>query len=333
MSAVAALLLPALALALELYLHRNGLPVIWRRNTLAWSLLWLLPAAFAGGLWLLHDVESGTGFFATYVFAKIWLCAYVPYLHRAAARFKLPDTLGRHMRCCALAAVAGLLPLLCALTALADTFAAPVLHLLLAAFGGYTAWRLLEHAERPDHARTERQARTLLHRWFPVWPQLHGRKLWLAPAALRQARRDFPDVCPTRARHPLPNAPTLTILASCSAAAAWTGAWLLLQALPAAWAFSGQFAPVCSALLCALLGTHTLYARPEAVQQYGTAWEKPLVVLLFFACFKLLLNLSDRLFEHGSAIDRRAALAVVLLVSAAGIGNVLYRARRAPAQD
>nr|UOP04822.1 hypothetical protein LVJ77_11895 [Conchiformibius kuhniae] len=168
MSAVAALLLPALALALELYLHRNGLPVIWRRNTLAWSLLWLLPAAFAGGLWLLHDVESGTGFFATYVFAKIWLCAYVPYLHRAAARFKLPDTLGRHMRCCALAAVAGLLPLLCALTALADTFAAPVLHLLLAAFGGYTAWRLLEHAERPDHARTERQARTLLHRWFPV---------------------------------------------------------------------------------------------------------------------------------------------------------------------
>ena len=209
----------------------------------------------------------------------------------------------------------------------------PYVELVFAVVVGWTGIIMLrrDEEEEANEDYSEHLAYRWVHRFFPVWPRLHGHNFFLRSHELTEACRQNPDVHLEPAgedlkhpeqKHPQPvkkGALVATPLFLCLAIIEISDVMFAFDSVPAVIAVSKEPLIVYSAMMFAILGLRTMYFVLEALRGYLVHLEKAVVALLFFIAAKLALSASAHLFQHGYEISPNASLAVVLAVLALGV--------------
>lgn len=320
------------AIALDLFAHRNDEPMSLRAASL-WSVFWVaVSLAFGVYLWVHHDSNTASLFFAGYALEKVLSVDNLFVIMAVFAWFKVPENY-RHrvlywgiigaivFRMIFVAIGTGLLAL------------GPYVELLFAALVGVSGWMMLKNKDNDEEVEdySDHIAYRWVHRFFPVWPRLYGNRFFLNAKELDLARREHPDVHLELAgedpkhpehSHPQPlkkGALVATPLFLCLAVIELTDVMFAFDSVPAVIAVSRDPLIVYSAMMFAILGLRTMYFVLEALKTYLVHLEKAVIVLLFFVAFKLALAASSHIFGHSLTISPNASLVVVVLVLAAGV--------------
>ncbi|SOD65100.1 TerC/Alx family metal homeostasis membrane protein [Alysiella filiformis] len=320
------------AIAIDLFAHKDNKPMSLKSASL-WSLFWVLVSvAFGVFLWVHHGSEMASLFFTGYALEKVLSVDNLFLMMAVFAWFKVPEGL-RHrvlywgiigaivFRMIFVAIGTGLLAL------------GPYVELIFALIVGWTAVMMLKQGDEADENEdySEHLAYRWVHKFFPVFPRLHGHHFFLNAAELQQAREAHPDVKLELAgedvHHPENSHPTpmkagqwvATPLFLCLAVIELSDVMFAFDSVPAVIAVSKEPLIVYSAMMFAILGLRTLYFVLEALKGYLVHLEKAVIVLLFFIAFKLGLAATNHLFHHGFEISPNASLVVVAVVLILGV--------------
>lgn len=326
---------------LDLFAHRSDKPVDMK-DALKWTAFWLASAVVFGLFvrWR-HGREIANLFFTGYALEEVLSVDNLFVMMAIFAWFKVPNQY-RHrvlywgvigavfFRMAFVAVGAGLFAL------------GPYVELVFAAVVAGTAVLMLKNRNEGEGIEdySNHVAYRLVHRFFPVWPRLAGRKFFLGPKELAAEQAAHPDVIlESRDKgkrfesHELtlkelserPKEPKLvaTPLFLCLAVIELSDVMFAFDSVPAVIAVSREPLIVYSAMMFAILGLRTLYFALEAAKRFMAHLEKAVVVLLFFVALKLALSASERLFGFGYELSANASLWIVLGVLAAGAGASL----------
>lgn len=320
------------AIAIDLFAHKDDKPMTLKSATL-WSLFWIFVSVLFGiYLWLHHDSATASLFFTGYALEKVLSVDNLFLMMAVFSWFKVPEGY-RHrvlywgiigaivFRMIFVAIGTGLLAL------------GPYVELVFALIVGWTAVMMLKQNEEEEQNEdySEHLAYRLVHKFFPVFPRLHGHYFFLNEARLAEARVAHPDakleLIGEDSKHPENNHPharkkgqwVATPLFLCLAVIELSDVMFAFDSVPAVIAVSKEPLIVYSAMMFAILGLRTLYFVLEALKGYLVHLEKAVIALLFFITIKLGLSATHHLFHHGWEISPNASLVVVLIVLALGV--------------
>ncbi|SUO91633.1 TerC/Alx family metal homeostasis membrane protein [Suttonella indologenes] len=320
------------AIIVDLYAHRDDKPLSLKSASI-WSVFWILVSiAFGLYLWMHHGSTYASLFFTGYALEKVLSVDNLFVMMAIFTWFKVPDGY-RHrvlywgiigaiaFRMVFVAIGTGLLAL------------GPYVELIFAVVVAWTAVMMLKSGEEEEENEdySEHLAYRWVHKYFPVWPRLHGHNFFLNSEELAAARAKHPNVHLELAgedlKHPENSHPhplkkgtwVATPLFLCLAVIELSDVMFAFDSVPAVIAVSKEPLIVYSAMMFAILGLRTMYFVLEALKGYLVHLEKAVIVLLFFIAFKLGLSATNHIFHHGWDISPNASLIVVLVVLAIGI--------------
>ena len=320
------------AIAIDLFAHRNDQPMSLKSAAL-WSVFWIaVSLAFGGYLWFHHGSETASLFITGYALEKVLSVDNLFVMMAIFAWFKVPEGYRHRVLYWG---IIGAIVFRMVFVAIGTGLMAlgPYVELVFAVVVGWTGVMMLrrDEEEEANEDYSEHLAYRWVHRFFPVWPRLHGHNFFLHGHELTEACRQNPDVRLELAgedlkhpeqHHPQPvkkGALVATPLFLCLAIIEISDVMFAFDSVPAVIAVSKEPLIVYSAMMFAILGLRTMYFVLEALRGYLVHLEKAVVVLLFFIAAKLALSASEHLFQHGYEISPNASLAVVLVVLALGV--------------
>ena len=314
------------ALLLDMLTHRGDKPVSLIKASL-WSVFWIaLSLAFAGFLYVQHGAEVASLFVTGYALEKVLSVDNLFVFMAIFTWFRIPDHL-RHrvlywgiigaivFRGVFVAIGTGLLAL------------GPWVEVLFALIVAWTAVMMLRSEKEADTAvdYSQNLAYRFAHKLFPVWPKLHGNRFFVKRSELE---KEMASEAAQGLSLPAKGAIFATPLFLCLVVVEVSDVLFAFDSVPAIIAVSREPLIVYSAMLFAILGLRTLYFVLEALKRYLVHLEKAVIALLFFIAFKLGLNATHHLFDHGYDISPNASLLVVLGVLVVGVGaSLIFPAR------
>lgn len=312
------------AIALDLFAHRGDKALSLKSASL-WSVFWVLVSiAFGIYLWVHHGGETASLFFTGYALEKVLSVDNLFLMMAVFSWFKIPESY-RHrvlywgiigavvFRLIFVAIGTGLLAL------------GPYVELVFAAVVAWSGWMMLKNDDDGTHTEdySDHLAYRWVHRFFPVWPRLHGNRFFLNAEELAKVRALNPDVSLEAAHSRFQvvgkKVWVATPLFLCLAVIELSDVMFAFDSVPAVIAVSKEPLIVYSAMMFAILGLRTMYFVLEALKTYLVHLEKAVIVLLFFVAFKLALAATNHLWHHGLEISPNASLVVVMLVLMAGV--------------
>lgn len=320
------------AIAIDLFAHRNDQPMSLKSAAL-WSVFWIaVSLAFGGYLWFHHGSETASLFFTGYALEKVLSVDNLFVIMAVFSWFKIPEAYRHRVLYWG---IIGAIVFRMVFVAIGTGLMAlgSYVELVFAAVVGWTGIIMLrrDEEEEANEDYSEHLAYRWVHRFFPVWPRLHGHNFFLRSHELTEACRQNPDVHLEPAgedlKHPEQNHPqpvkkgalVATPLFLCLAIIEISDVMFAFDSVPAVIAVSKEPLIVYSAMMFAILGLRTMYFVLEALRGYLVHLEKAVVALLFFIAAKLALSASAHLFQHGYEISPNASLVVVLVVLALGV--------------
>ena len=320
------------AIAIDLFAHRSDKPMSLKSAAL-WSVFWIaVSLAFGGYLWFHHGSETASLFFTGYALEKVLSVDNLFVIMAVFSWFKIPEAYRHRVLYWG---IIGAIVFRMVLVAIGTGLMAlgPYVELVFAVVVGWTGVMMLRRDEEDEANEdySEHLAYRWVHRFFPVWPRLHGHNFFLRGHELPEACRQNPDVRLEPAgedlkhpeqHHPQPvkkGALVATPLFLCLAIIEISDVMFAFDSVPAVIAVSKEPLIVYSAMMFAILGLRTMYFVLEALRGYLVHLEKAVVALLFFIAVKLALSASEHLFQHGYEISPNASLVVVLVVLALGV--------------
>ena len=320
------------AIAIDLFAHRSDKPMSLKSAAL-WSVFWIaVSLAFGGYLWFHHGSETASLFFTGYALEKVLSVDNLFVMMAIFAWFKVPEGYRHRVLYWG---IIGAIVFRMVFVAIGTGLMAlgPYVELVFAVVVGWTGVMMLRRDEEDEANEdySEHLAYRWVHRFFPVWPRLHGHNFFLRGHELPEACRQNPDVRLEPAgedlkhpeqHHPQPvkkGALVATPLFLCLAIIEISDVMFAFDSVPAVIAVSKEPLIVYSAMMFAILGLRTMYFVLEALRGYLVHLEKAVVALLFFIAVKLALSASEHLFQHGYEISPNASLVVVLVVLALGV--------------
>ena len=320
------------AIAIDLFAHRSDQPMSLKSAAL-WSVFWIaVSLAFGGYLWFHHGSETASLFFTGYALEKVLSVDNLFVIMAVFSWFKIPEAYRHRVLYWG---IIGAIVFRMVFVAIGTGLMAlgPYVELVFAAVVGWTGIIMLrrDEEEEANEDYSEHLAYRWVHRFFPVWPRLHGHNFFLRGHELPEACRQNPDVRLEPAgedlKHPEQHHPQLvkkgalvaTPLFLCLAIIEISDVMFAFDSVPAVIAVSKEPLIVYSAMMFAILGLRTMYFVLEALRGYLVHLEKAVVALLFFIAVKLALSASEHLFQHGYEISPNASLVVVLVMLALGV--------------
>ncbi|MFC2612918.1 MAG: TerC/Alx family metal homeostasis membrane protein [Eikenella corrodens] len=320
------------AIAIDLFAHRSDQPMSLKSAAL-WSVFWIaVSLAFGGYLWFHHGSETASLFITGYALEKVLSVDNLFVMMAIFAWFKVPEGYRHRVLYWG---IIGAIVFRMVFVAIGTGLMAlgPYVELVFAVVVGWTGIMMLrrDEEEEANEDYSEHLAYRWVHRFFPVWPRLHGHNFFLHGHELAEACRQNPDVRLEPAgedlkhpeqHHPQPikkGALVATPLFLCLAIIEISDVMFAFDSVPAVIAVSKEPLIVYSAMMFAILGLRTMYFVLEALRGYLVHLEKAVVALLFFIAIKLALSASEHLFQHGYEISPNASLVVVLVVLALGV--------------
>ena len=320
------------AIAIDLFAHRSDKPMSLKSAAL-WSVFWIaVSLAFGGYLWFHHGSEMASLFFTGYALEKVLSVDNLFVIMAVFSWFKIPEAYRHRVLYWG---IIGAIVFRMVFVAIGTGLMAlgPYVELVFAVVVGWTGVMMLrrDEEEEANEDYSEHLAYRWVHRFFPVWPRLHGHNFFLRGHELPEACRQNPDVRLEPAgedlkhpeqHHPQPvkkGALVATPLFLCLAIIEISDVMFAFDSVPAVIAVSKEPLIVYSAMMFAILGLRTMYFVLEALRGYLVHLEKAVVALLFFIAAKLALSASAHLFQHGYEISPNASLVVVLVVLALGV--------------
>lgn len=320
------------AIAIDLFAHRSDKPMSLKSAAL-WSVFWIaVSLAFGGYLWFHHGSETASLFFTGYALEKVLSVDNLFVIMAVFSWFKIPEAY-RH-RVLYWGIIGAIVFRMVFVTIGTGLMAlGPYVELVFAVVVGWTGVMMLRRDEEDEANEdySEHLAYRWVHRFFPVWPRLHGHNFFLRGHELPEACRQNPDVRLEPAgedlKHLEQHHPQLvkkgalvaTPLFLCLAIIEISDVMFAFDSVPAVIAVSKEPLIVYSAMMFAILGLRTMYFVLEALRGYLVHLEKAVVALLFFIAVKLALSASEHLFQHGYEISPNASLVVVLVMLALGV--------------
>ncbi|MDU4301370.1 tellurium resistance protein TerC [Eikenella corrodens] len=320
------------AIAIDLFAHRSDKPMSLKSAAL-WSVFWIaVSLAFGGYLWFHHGSETASLFFTGYALEKVLSVDNLFVIMAVFSWFKIPEAYRHRVLYWG---IIGAIVFRMVFVAIGTGLMAlgPYVELVFAVVVGWTGVMMLRRDEEDEANEdySEHLAYRWVHRFFPVWPRLHGHNFFLRGHELPEACRQNPDVRLEPAgedlKHPEQHHPQLvkkgalvaTPLFLCLAIIEISDVMFAFDSVPAVIAVSKEPLIVYSAMMFAILGLRTMYFVLEALRGYLVHLEKAVVALLFFIAVKLALSASEHLFQHGYEISPNASLVVVLVMLALGV--------------
>ena len=334
------------AIAIDLFAHRSDKPMSLKSAAL-WSVFWIaVSLAFGGYLWFHHGSETASLFFTGYALEKVLSVDNLFVIMAVFSWFKIPEAYRHRVLYWG---IIGAIVFRMVFVAIGTGLMAlgPYVELVFAAVVGWTGIMMLrrDEEEEANEDYSEHLAYRWVHRFFPVWPRLHGHNFFLHGHELTEACRQNPDVRPEPAgedlKHPEQHhsqpvkkgALVATPLFLCLAIIEISDVMFAFDSVPAVIAVSKEPLIVYSAMMFAILGLRTMYFVLEALRGYLVHLEKAVVALLFFIAAKLALSASAHLFQHGYEISPNASLAVVLAVLALGVAASFVFPEKSKAEE
>ncbi len=334
------------AIAIDLFAHRSDKPMSLKSAAL-WSVFWIaVSLAFGGYLWFHHGSETASLFFTGYALEKVLSVDNLFVIMAVFSWFKIPEAYRHRVLYWG---IIGAIVFRMVFVAIGTGLMAlgPYVELVFAVVVGWTGVMMLRRDEEDEANEdySEHLAYRWVHRFFPVWPRLHGHNFFLRGHELPEACRQNPDVRlkpagedlkhPTQ-HHPQPirkGALVATPLFLCLAIIEISDVMFAFDSVPAVIAVSKEPLIVYSAMMFAILGLRTMYFVLEALRGYLVHLEKAVVALLFFIAVKLALSASEHLFQHGYEISPNASLVVVLVVLALGVAASFVFPEKSKAEE
>lgn len=320
------------AILIDLYAHRGDQPISLKSASL-WSVFWILVSiAFGIYLWVHHGGEFAKLFFTGYALEKALSVDNLFVMMAIFTWFKVPD---RYRHRVLYWGIIGAIVFRMVFVAIGTGLLAlgAYVELVFAAIIAWTGWMMLKSGDDGNEIEdySDHLAYRLVHRFFPVWPRLHGHNFFLNAEELEEAKRKHPqehlelageDPAHPERSHPQPlkkGAWVATPLFLCLAVIELTDVMFAFDSVPAIIAISREPLIVYSAMMFAILGLRTMYFVLEALKGYLVHLEKAVIALLFFIAAKLALAASLHLFGFGYDISPGASLTIVLLTLTAGV--------------
>lgn len=334
------------AIAIDLFAHRSDKPMSLKSAAL-WSVFWIaVSLAFGGYLWFHHGSETASLFFTGYALEKVLSVDNLFVIMAVFSWFKIPEAYRHRVLYWG---IIGAIVFRMVFVAIGTGLMAlgPYVELVFAAVVGWTGIMMLrrDEEEEANEDYSEHLAYRWVHRFFPVWPRLHGHNFFLHGHELTEACRQNPDVRPEPAgedlKHPEQHHSqpvkkgtlVATPLFLCLAIIEISDVMFAFDSVPAVIAVSKEPLIVYSAMMFAILGLRTMYFVLEALRGYLVHLEKAVVALLFFIAVKLALSASEHLFQHGYEISPNASLVVVLVVLALGVAASFVFPEKSKAEE
>ena len=334
------------AIAIDLFAHRSDQPMSLKSAAL-WSVFWVaVSLAFGGYLWFHHGSETASLFFTGYALEKVLSVDNLFVIMAVFSWFKIPEAYRHRVLYWG---IIGAIVFRMVFVAIGTGLMAlgPYVELVFAVVVGWTGVMMLRRDEEDEANEdySEHLAYRWVHRFFPVWPRLHGHNFFLRGHELPEACRQNPDVRLEPAgedlkhpeqHHPQPvkkGALVATPLFLCLAIIEISDVMFAFDSVPAVIAVSKEPLIVYSAMMFAILGLRTMYFVLEALRGYLVHLEKAVVALLFFIAAKLALSASAHLFQHGYEISPNASLVVVLVVLALGVAASFVFPEKSKAEE
>ncbi|MDO4643112.1 MAG: TerC/Alx family metal homeostasis membrane protein [Cardiobacteriaceae bacterium] len=325
------------AITIDLYAHRKDKPLSLKSAAL-WTLFWVAIAIIFGiYLWLHHGATAAQLFFTGYALEEVLSVDNLFVMMAIFTWFKIPENYRHRVLYWG---VIGAVVFRMIFVAIGTSLMAlgPFVEVIFALIVAWTAVMMLKSNDDQQSIEdySEHMAYRIVHRFFPVWPHLHGHNFFLNGQELEAARHSYPEAHlelagedprhPERSQpHPLKKgALVATPLFLCLAVIELTDVMFAFDSVPAILGISKDPLIVYSAMMFAILGLRTLYFVLEAMKDALVHLEKAVIVLLFFIAGKLGLSASDHFFHHGYDISPKVSLIIVLIVLCLGIGSSLF---------
>lgn len=322
------------AMAVDLWAHRNN-HIITLKSAAMWSAFWvLISLTFGAYLGWRHGGEAASLFFTGYALEKVLSVDNLFVMMAIFSWFNIPENLRHRVLYWG---IAGAIVFRLIFVALGTSLLSlsPYMEFGFAIAVAASGYFMMQNQDNDDDEAQENYhdhiAYRLVHRFFPVFPKLHGEHFFLRGKTLAAARAASPDVHlqlagenvhdrkRSRPKKLKPNAWVATPLFLCLAVIELTDVMFAFDSVPAVIAVSREPLIVYSAMIFAILGLRTLYFLLDNLRSYLIYLEAAVCILLYFIAFKLLLSASNHVFEHGWQISPNASLVVVILVLTTGV--------------
>lgn len=309
--------LAIIALAIDLLTHKKDKPVTLA-NAATWSVFWvLISLAFAGFLYATHGAEVASLFVTGYALEKVLSVDNLFVFMAIFAWFKVPEGLRHRVLYWG---IIGAIVFRMIFVAIGTGLLAfgPWVEIIFAVVVAWTAYMMLKSDDEADEETDYSQhiAYRFANKLFPSWPHLHGHAFFVSRKELEVEIQKPEHKGMSLAEK---GAWFATPLFLCVCVVEVSDVLFAFDSVPAVIAVSREPLIVYSAMIFAILGLRTMYFVLEALKHYLVHLEKSVITLLFFIAFKLGLNGTDKLFNHGYHIDPNTSLAIVLVVLAIGI--------------
>lgn len=306
------------ALAIDLFAHKNDKPVSLK-SAVMWSIFWILAAlGFGGFIYYQHGVEMASLFITGYVLEKTLSIDNLFVMMAIFAWFKVPENYRHRILYWG---IIGAIVFRGVFVAIGTSLLAlgPWIELTFAIIVAWTGFMMLKAGDDGEKIEdySDHLATRLVKRFFPVWPRLVGHNFFVRSSVLEDELKKPEN---TNLKFKLKKgAIYATPLLLCVAVIELSDVMFAFDSVPAIIAVSREPLIVYSAMMFAILGLRTMYFVLEALRKYLVHLEKAVIILLFFIAFKLGLNATDHLWNHGYEIDAISSLWVVLGILALGI--------------
>lgn len=193
----------------------------------------------------------------------------------------------------------------------------PWVQLVFALIVGWSAWKMLtannNHAEITDYS--DHWSVRFVQRVFPIFPRLHGNRLFVDRAIVEQRRREDPSI---HVEHEGRVYATPAFL--CLMVVETSDIVFSFDSVPAVIAVTQEPLLVYSAVIFAILGLRSLYFVLAALTRYLAYLQKAVIVLLFFIAGKLTIHATNHLWDWpGFVISSDTSLTVVIGCLSVGV--------------
>lgn len=300
------------ALCLDLFMHRGDKPIPLK-SAIGWSIFWVVIAfVFAGFLYVHHGKDVASLFVTGYVLEKILSVDNLFVIMAIFSWFAVPDGYRHRILYWGIIGAIVFRGIFVAIGASLLSAGGPwmeILFALMVAASGVMMLKGSDNDEVDDYSK--HIAYRTVKKLLPVWPKIKGHAFLLSQSEIDEELKKEENAAITvgRTKKAMFYATPLLL---CLAVVEISDVMFAFDSVPAIIAVSQEPIIVYSAMMFAILGLRTLYFVLEALKKYLVHLEKAVIALLFFIAFKLGLNATDHIFEHGYSIEPTMSLFVVI---------------------
>lgn len=309
--------LAIIAFAIDMLSHKKD-ETISLTNASLWSVFWVaVSLIFAGFLYFNHGPEVASLFVTGYTLEKVLSVDNLFVFMAIFTWFKIPDEFRHRVLYWGVIGAIVFRGIFVTIGTGLLVFG-PWVEIVFAMIIAWTAIMMLRGGGEDDDEEdySQHPAYRFASNIFPVWPKLYGHSFFVSRTEVV-----------TELKKPENEGMTLaekgfwfsTPLFLCVVVVEVSDVLFAFDSVPAVIAVTKEPLIVFSAMLFAILGLRTLYFVLEALKRYLVHLEKSVIVLLFFIAFKLILNATNHMVDHGYTIDPNTSLVIVLVVLAVGI--------------